>query len=264
MGDPLRGLLIFIWSLWLGIAPVSAAAASLPPQIPAEFQSILWSYEGDSGAEQWGKLEADFALCDRGQQQSPIALQGAIATDIPNLVFHYQPSPVNLLNNGRTLQVSYDPGSYLDLDGDRFDLIQFHFHHPSEHLLEDQTYPIEMHLVHRNATGNLAVLGIMVEAGAENSALAGVWENLIPVYTALTHTSASVDANQLLPQTATSYRYSGSLTTPPCSESVQWIIMDHPIQLSSRQIAAFEALVPANNRPRQARNGRFLQLDSSP
>lgn len=263
MGDPLRELLIFAWSLWLSIAPVSATAPPLTPDIPAEFQALTWSYDGNSGPEHWGALEADFALCDRGQQQSPIALQGAIAQDIPNLVFHYSPSPVNLLNNGRTLQVTYDPGSYIELEGDRFDLLQFHFHHPSEHRLEGQDYPMELHLVHRNATGDLAVIGILIEAGPENLALAGVWGNLMPVYTPLTATTASIDASQLLPPVATSYRYGGSLTTPPCSESVQWIIMDHPIQLSKQQIAAFETLVPVNNRPRQAKNNRSLQLDSS-
>ncbi len=263
MGDPLRGLLVFVWSCWLGIAPVFATVPQLPPDIPAEFQSLTWSYDGNSGPKHWGELEADFALCDRGQRQSPIALQGAIAQDIPNLVFHYNPSPVNLLNNGRTLQVNYEPGSHIELEGDRFDLVQFHFHHPSEHLLEGQGYPMELHLVHRNAMGDFAVIGVMIEVGPENSALAGVWENLVPVYTALTPTTASVDANQLLPQAVTSYRYSGSLTTPPCSESVQWIIMDHPIQLSTPQIAAFETLVPANNRPRQSQNKRSLKLDSS-
>jgi len=243
------------------IEPLPAAG---PHNIPSEFQALRWSYDSRSGPSQWGQLDANFALCDRGQQQSPIALEKATASDLPNLIFHYGPSPVSLLNNGRTLQVAYAPGSSIELEGNRFDLVQFHFHHPSEHRIEDQDYPMELHLVHRDRSGNLAVLGIMIEAGAENSALLGVWRNLLPAYTSLTQTSASVDANQLLPPVATAYRYRGSLTTPPCSESVQWIVMDHPIQLSAQQIAAFEALVPANNRPYQVVNNRAIQLDSSP
>lgn len=252
-----------------GLSTMEQPSTNLPStnlpstNTPNPFQSIAWSYEGDSSPEHWGELEADFALCDRGQQQSPIALQAAIATDIPNLVFHYQPSFVNLLNNGRTLQVDYDPGSYFELNGDRFNLLQFHFHHPSEHRLEGQDYPMELHLVHRSATGQLAVIGIMIEAGPANAALAGVWQHLLPAYTPLFQTQERVDANQLISPTASSYHYSGSLTTPPCSEDVQWIVLDQTIQLSSEQISAFEALVPANNRPRQALNGRSLQLDSS-
>lgn len=261
MGDAIKRLLVFALSFWLSLAPASAAQPL--PEIPTEFQSITWSYEGDSSAAHWGALETDFTLCDRGQQQSPIALQDAAAADIPNLVFHYHSSPVSLLNNGRTLQVTYEPGSHIELEGDRFDLIQFHFHHPAEHRLAGQDYPMELHLVHRNSAGAIAVIGIMIETGSQNTALDGVWNNLAPVYTPLTETTARVDAAQLLPRVATSYRYSGSLTTPPCSESVTWVVMDHPIQLSEAQISAFETLVPANARPRQALNGRQLQLDSS-
>ncbi len=260
----LLGVFILAWSLLLGHSPAWAAP---PSTIPPEFQALTWTYdsgENSHGPSHWGELDSEFALCDRGQQQSPINLQNANPTDIPNLDFHYRASSVQVQNNGRTLQVNYEPGSYLMLEGQRFDLLQFHFHHPSEHSLEGQNYPMELHLVHRDRQGKLAVIGIMIDRGEENQGLRGVWENLVPAYTPATETSAQINANQLLPAKATSYRYRGSLTTPPCSESVTWIVMEQPIYLSSQQITAFTQLLPANNRPRQSTHGRSLQLDSSP
>lgn len=257
-------LLVLAWSLLLSHGP---AYANPRPNIPAEFQALTWTYDSDensTGPNHWGELDAEFTLCDRGQQQSPINLHQASPTDIPNLDFHYRPSPVQVQNNGRTLQVNYEPGSYVMLEGERFDLLQFHFHHPSEHSLEEQESPMELHLVHRDRQGKLAVIGILIDRGAENQALVGVWENLVPAYTSATETSAQVDASQLLPDQGTSYRYSGSLTTPPCSESVAWIVMEQPIYLSSQQITAFTQLLPPNNRPRQSIHGRSLQLDISP
>jgi carbonic anhydrase len=262
----LKRCLIFTLALWLGWAGLTGAAqTAIALEIsPLSTPAPNWDYADKAGPSHWAELDAKFEQCDRGQQQSPIALQAAAASDIPNLRLHYQPSPIQVTNNGRTLLVAYEPGSYLELEGQRFDLIQFHFHHPSEHRLGNQDYPMELHLVHSNASGDLAVIGVAIEAGAENQALSAIWENLIPAQTSLTDTDRTVDASLLLPPVATSYRYSGSLTTPPCSEAVQWIVMDHPIQLSPQQIEAFAALVPANNRPLQALNGRSLQLDNSP
>ena len=139
---------------------------------PAQTQNTRphWTYEGEEGPDHWGDLDESYAACSTGKNQSPVDAVNPSAQDLTNVSFHYQPSAVNILNNGHTVQVNYDPGSYIELDGTRYDVAQFHYHSPSEHTIDGQSFPAELHIVHRNADGNLAVVGILLQEGTENAA----------------------------------------------------------------------------------------------
>ena len=139
---------------------------------PAQTQNTPphWTYEGEEGPDHWGDLDESYAACSTGKNQSPVDAVNPSAQDLTNVSFHYQPSAVNILNNGHTVQVNYDPGSYIELDGTRYDVAQFHYHSPSEHTIDGQSFPAELHIVHRNADGNLAVVGILLQEGTENAA----------------------------------------------------------------------------------------------
>jgi len=224
-----------------------------------------WTYEGEDGPARWGALDASFAACASGAEQSPIDLAGAAAEDLANIAFNYQSTDVRILNNGHTVQVNYDPGSFLEVDGERYDLAQFHFHAPSEHTIDGKPSAAELHLVHKNAAGKLAVVGVMIDEGAENAAVAPVWGNLPATESAEASLGIRFNAADVLPADRTTYRYPGSLTTPPCTEGVRWHVMTQPIEMSPGQIEAFHSLFAAgNNRPVQSVNAREVVLDSSP
>jgi carbonic anhydrase len=245
--------------VWIPAGVAMAAASADHGSAPH------WSYEGEAGPEHWGELDASFAACVTGRTQSPIDLKEATPQDLANIVFNYQPSTINILNNGHTIQVNYDPGSSIELDGVRYDLVQFHFHAPSEHTIQGQAMPMELHLVHKSAEGNLAVVGVMLADGAENPAFQPVWNNLpTQENPAQAVAGLQVEAASLLPTEQTTYRYSGSLTTPPCSEGVNWLVMTTPVELSAEQLAAFTTIYAHNSRPVQPLNERTLTVDNSP
>ncbi|MCB0081117.1 MAG: carbonic anhydrase family protein [Caldilineaceae bacterium] len=220
-----------------------------------------WGYSGAQGPEHWGNLSQDFAACDTGHEQSPIDLAGEVTKDLPDIAFHYQPSALNILNNGHTIQVNYDPGSTIEVDGITYELKQFHFHTHSEHTLHGTSYPLEMHLVHQSVEGQLAVVGVMAEAGADNGPLTAVWANMPTTATETAHVDAQINAADLLPADHTYYGYAGSLTTPPCSEGVKWHVLTTPMQLSTTQLDTMAALLHDNFRPVQPLYDRELDLD---
>jgi carbonic anhydrase len=250
--------------LLLSACAPAATPAPAPTNTP---DPNHWTYDGEEGPEHWGALSPDFALCETGKRQSPIDLNDPAQQkqDLANIVFHYKPSKINILNNGHTIQVNYDSGSYIEVDGVRYDLVQFHFHAPSEHSLKGKLAEAELHLVHKNAEGKLAVVGVLIEEGEPNSAIQPVWDNLPAKSGPVQTLDAQVDASQLLPAVQTTYRYDGSLTTPPCSEDVKWMVMTDPIIFSTKQVIAFVQLFPHhNNRPIQPLNGRVEIEDTSP
>ena len=234
-----------------GALLVGAAARSQPH----------WGYEGAHGPEHWGSLDPGFAACSEGTRQSPIDLAEAEPGDLPDIAFDYAPSAISIGNNGHTIQVDYQPGSGIVLEGTRYGLRQFHFHHPSEHTVEGGSFPLEMHLVHSAADGALAVVGVLFEEGPPNEALGPVWERLPAEPGPTAVVPGMVDAAALLPQRKTTWRYAGSLTTPPCTEGVSWLVMTEPLTVSAEQVGAFTAIFPGNARPVQPRHGRRLQSD---
>lgn len=239
----------------------AASAGALPLGAPANPQTC-WGYEGAHGPDHWGSLDPAFAACGDGREQSPIDLAGAERHDLSEIGFDYAPSPISVLNTGHTIQVNYEPGSGIVLNGRRYELDQFHFHHRSEHTVDGGDFPLELHLVHADAGGALAVVGIFLEEGGANEALAPVFRQMPGESGPAALVEGIVDAGALLPERRTTWRYPGSLTTPPCSEGVSWLVMTDPVTASREQIEAFRALFPVNNRPLQPLNGRRLVTDA--
>lgn len=217
-----------------------------------------WEYNGEAGPVHWAKLTPEFGQC-AGSNQSPVDLNGLVEAKLAPLVLHYQAGGNTVVNNGHTVQVGYAPGSTLQLDGTRFELKQFHFHAPSENLIEGKSYPLEGHLVHVSDKEEIAVVAVMFEAGKANPALAAAWSALPAKVGETQALKAPLSAEQLLPESRDYYRFSGSLTTPPCSEGVRWLVMKQPVEVSQAQIDAFKAVMHhSNNRPVQPLNGRVV------
>lgn len=223
-----------------------------------------WTYEGEDDPEYWGELDPAYATCSTGKSQSPIDVSNPSEQDLTNIAFHYQASQVNILNNGHTVQVNYDAGSYIELDGIRYDVLQFHYHAPSEHVVDGKEFPAELHIVHKNADGGLAVVGILLAEGSQNDAYQSFIDNLPAEKSDVHDAGVTVNATDLIPTVQTTFRYSGSLTTPPCTEGVNWLVMTTPVELSSEQMNKLESIFEKNNRPVQPLNDRPLEEDSSP
>ena len=215
-----------------------------------------WGYSGEEGAKNWATLSADNFACS-GKNQSPINLSGFIEADLAPITFNYEPGGYEILNNGHTVQINYQKGSSIMLDGITFNLLQFHFHAPSENHINGNSYPLEGHLVHADKDGNLAVVAVMFEQGAANPGLAEAW-SMMPKYAGDKHPlSQQLSVNSILPGDRKYYRFNGSLTTPPCSEGVRWLVMTDAITASKQQIDAFSGVLhEPNNRPLQAINAR--------
>lgn len=253
-------LVISICLTGFGFHGCSASDTSDSP--PPEAERAAWGYEAENGPDVWGQLDPGYVLCAEGTLQSPIDLVDAASAELPAIVFNYQPSVMDVHNNGHTIEVAPAEENRIEIDGTVYELLQFHFHAPSEHTLAGRSFDMEMHLVHRNEEGTLAVIGVLIGQGNENAAFNTMWEQL-PAAPGETNRveNAAIDADDLLPDDRSTYRYDGSLTTPPCSEGVRWNVLTTPIELSETQIAAFKALVHDNNRPVQPLNERELLLD---
>ncbi|MCB0219419.1 MAG: carbonic anhydrase family protein [Chrysiogenetes bacterium] len=217
-----------------------------------------WGYEGESGPAHWGAMSEEFALCETGKAQSPIDIdpQSAAAEGKAAISLDYQAGGTEVINNGHTIQVNFQPGSTMSVGADKFDLLQLHFHHTSEHTVGGKSFPMEMHLVHKSKDGTLAVLGVLISEGEENAAIAPVWAAIPGEAGGKAPLASPISAASLLPASMKTYRYSGSLTTPPCSEGVRWHVLSESIAFSKAQIDAFASHYSVNNRPVQARNER--------
>ena len=245
-----------------------AAASTLPAS--TYLAEASWTYQDITGPDHWAELDPTFEACSSGKGQSPINLTAAESADLVNPSFHYKPAPLNILNNGHTVQVPYAPGSFITLNDQRYDLLQFHFHSPSEHAVDGQPWDAELHLVHQNEAGNLAVVAVFLQADDANASAqytaqyAALSAHLPAKAGEKLRTERIINAQNLLPEKTTTYRYSGSLTTPPCSESVTWLVMTDPVSLSASEINGYKKLLNHNNRPLQLLNSRAVQMDMSP
>ncbi|MBL8627922.1 MAG: carbonic anhydrase family protein [Myxococcales bacterium] len=218
-----------------------------------------WAYTGAEGPSHWGELDEQYAACGDGHEQSPIdILPKRRAAQDESVFFVYKPTPGKVTDNGHTLQVDLQPGSYAVVDGARYELVQFHFHTPSEHTIAGEPYAMEVHLVHKNKAGKLAVVGVLFADGAPSAALAPVWKQL-PKAGGSGALKKPFDPSALLPSETGAYRYAGSLTTPPCSEGVKWIVLRRTGTDAEKRIAAFRARFGANARPTQSMGERELQ-----
>lgn len=225
-------------------------------------KSVHWGYTGDEGPVHWGELAPEFEACAKGKEQSPIDIKGGAAEDLPAIEFGYKPTHIKVINNGHTIQVNYDGDSHITLGGKRYNLLQFHFHAPSEHAVDGKLAPMEVHFVHKGEGGALAVVGVMLAEGEHNSALDGVWANMPKSVGPEVKVKGSIDAAALLPKSRLYSTYRGSLTTPPCTEGVTWLVMQSPTTLSGEQIDQFKEIVGVSNRPVQPLNARTLKSDT--
>lgn len=237
-------------------------ACGSQPAVPTE--PPHWTYEGEEGPEHWGELDPTYALCGTGTHQSPIDISAPSDNDLTNIGFHYQPSEVHIFNNGHTVQVNYDAGSFIELDAVRYDLLQFHYHAPSEHVVDGKSFAAEIHLVHKNTEGQLAVVGILLEEGNENLAFEPFINHMPVEKSEVKNAGITTNANEFLPNIQTTFRYSGSLTTPPCSEGVNWLVMTMPVELSPGQLSKLDEVFENNNRPLQDLNDRSIVEDNTP
>ncbi|MGF7031090.1 carbonic anhydrase [Paenibacillus mucilaginosus] len=223
-----------------------------------------WSYEGNTGPAHWAELDQTFAACANGTEQSPVDIeltQTKVDKTAVQVELHYQPSAFTLMNNGHTIQANAAAGNgnTITVDGTEYTLAQMHFHHPSENQINGKNFEMEGHLVHKNKDGGLAVVGFLMTAGKENKPLAEMWSKLPKQETKEdVKLEQPVDLPGLVPSTSHAFRYEGSLTTPPCSEHVKWIVLADPIEVSKEQIEAFAAIFPDNHRPVQPLNQRTV------
>lgn len=233
-------------------------AAVAPPPVHNPFHGNHWSYDGETGPANWGRNPA-WSQCAVGKRQSPIDLRDGMKVDLEPITFDYKPSSFNVTDNGHTVQVSVGPGNYLSVQNRTFELVQFHFHRPSEERINGRGFEMVVHLVHKDVDGKLAVLAVLLERGAAQTMIQTVW-NYIPLEKHDTVTPAVVlNPADILPARREYFTYMGSLTTPPCSEGVLWMVMKQPVQASPAQMAIFARLYPLNARPIQANSGRVVK-----
>jgi len=218
-----------------------------------------WSYGKHGGPAEWGELDKAFASCQLGKVQSPIDIRDAKAADLPPITFDYKPAPLKLIDNGHTIQVNYAPGSTIDVGGTRYELVQFHFHKPSEEKIDGKAHAMVAHLVHKGSDGALAVVAVLLDKGQDNPTLRAIWANLPKQKDKEIAAPATIDAAALLPADKGYYTFAGSLTTPPCSEGVRWFVLKTPMTLAASELTAFAKLYPMNARPTQPLNGRAVE-----
>lgn len=229
-------------------------------------EGLHWSYTGSgTGPDKWATLDPSYAACTDGSAQSPVNLDKAKVVQVPDLKLDYAPTAAAVIDNGHTIQVDLktDKHPTLVLDGVKYKLAQLHFHGPSEHTVNGKNYPLEIHYVHKADDGALAVLGIFAEEGAENKAMNQIIEVLPKEPNLSVMISAPLELAALLPKIDSTFRYPGSLTTPPCTEGVRWNVALRPMTMSKAQIGAITAKFKERNaRPLQPLKARELIFDT--
>ena len=242
-----------------------AGLALCPLCAPAGFaaeHAAHWSYEGEGAPQHWGELDAANKVCAIGSQQSPIDINGAISADLAAIDLKWADRAATIVNNGHTIQLNFAEGSTLTRGDTTYKLLQVHFHRPSEHLINGKPFPMEAHFVHRADNGALAVLGVLIAGGGSNEAFSKIIATMPAEHGPAVPADASINPKALLPAKLGYYRYQGSLTTPPCTEIVDWLLLTDYITVSTEDILAFAKLYPMNARPVQSDNRRFVLRSS--
>lgn len=240
------------------------AMVLLPAALLAQWKTA-WSYEGAKGPDHWSDLDPDWAACNAGKEQSPIDIRNPQKVELPAIRFEYKSGPLKfLINNGYTIRVNYhdapDTGNFLIVGGKRYQLTQFHFHHPSEEHIQGKAYDMVAHFMHQSSDGKIIGVAVLLKAGSANSTVQQLWEHM-PMTAGKEQEIPEVDVNPagLLPDDTAYYSYMGSLTAPPCTEGVIWFVLKTPTDISPEQISAFAKLYPHDVRPLQPLNGRVVQ-----
>ena len=256
--------------LTMALAPFALVACGAQPEaadteteettaVASDDEAVTWSYSGETGPAEWATLSEEYAACAVGSEQSPIDIPGETAqnAELPALSFDYGAASARIEDGGHGVLVTPETSLGLTIGDDRYSLLQFHAHDPSEHTIDGRSYPLEIHFVHQNEAGQLAVVGVMIEEGEADPAFGPVIEGL-----QADGATATVEFAQLLPERLDYFTYDGSLTTPPCSEGVRWIVLAEPIQIGAEQLAALSEGHGATNRPVQPLEGRIVRSSS--
>lgn len=240
-----------------GTAQIAAAGA---PAADAHGGDVHWAYEGENGPQAWGKLKPEFNLCAIGKRQSPINIEDGNTLQGPAepVQFNYTPSNGTVVNNGHTIQVDVQGDNSITVRGSRYRLLQFHFHTPSEESVNYKRFAMVAHLVHKNDEGQLAVVAVLLDPGtAPNPLIDKVWTYMpLDAGDRVRMPRELLNMNELLPADQRYYQFMGSLTTPPCSEGVLWMVLKQPVPMARNQLRLFTQLYPLNARPVQPLNGR--------
>jgi carbonic anhydrase len=219
----------------------------------------VWDYSESLGPTHWGDLKPEFAACRDGQRQSPIDIRSTKKAELPAIEFSFKPSPLHIVDNGHTVMINYAPGSLMRVGGKRYELKQFHFHRPSEQKIEGHTFEMEAHLVLADADGKLAVVAVLLDKGNDNPLINELWNNLPKAKgQEVVLENVQIDVSKLLPVNRDYYTFSGSLTTPPCSEDVTWFVLKQPVTISDGEVEQFAKLYRNDARPTQALNSRVV------
>lgn len=218
-----------------------------------------WSYEGATGPEHWAELNPEFKQCATGQRQSPIDVHDTIKVNLEPIQIDYHSTAFSVIDNGHTVQVNLKPGNTIQVMGRRYELLQFHFHRPSEERINGRQFDMVAHLVHKDAEGHLAVIAVELERGREQPTVQTVWDNLPLEKNEELAAQVPLDPSALLPQDRSYFTYMGSLTTPPCTEGVLWMVMRQPVEVSAQELDIFGKLYPMNARPLQDAAARLIK-----
>jgi carbonic anhydrase len=255
MGDPMNRRHALRALAGLTLCPICARAGLAA-------SAAHWSYQGADGPDHWGKIDAASKVCATGSQQSPIDIVNPIKAQLPPIKIAWHDRCETIVNNGHTIQLEVVPGSTLSLNSDSYTLLQFHFHHPSEHMIAGKPFAMEAHFVHQNGAGNLAVLGVMMKEGSSNAVFKKIAETMPKQAGPPVKADKTIDPHALIPSERGYYTYEGSLTTPPCSQTVTWLLLRESIQVAKDDIDAFAKVFPMNARPLQDENRRFVLMSS--
>ena len=221
--------------------------------------SHAWSYDGEHGPAAWARLAPEYALCGTGQRQSPIDITDGIKVTLDAVKFEYRPSAFRVLDNGHTVLVNVASGNAIEVMGKRYELVQFHFHRPSEERIDGKVFDMVVHLLHKSADGKHAVVAVLLESGSAQPVVQSVWNNLPLEKGTEVIAQGPIDPAGLLPEDRRYYTYMGSLSTPPCSEGVRWMVMKTPVHVSPEQLQIFARLYPMNARPVQPLHERLIK-----
>lgn len=241
---------------------LAGALALLPVTSWAQWRTP-WSYEGEKGPDHWAQLDSDYAACATGRKQSPIDIRQTRKARLPGLHFAYKSGPINIINNGYVaVRVDYKPGNgnILTVGDKRYELTQFHFHHPGEEKINGKSADMVLHLMHQASDGEIVGVAVPLMRGKANATVAQLWEHM-PQSAGSYHVvpGVSLDPTGMLPEKTGYYRYDGSVSAPPCNEPVTWFVLKTPVEISADEIAAFAKFYPHDVRPIQPMNGRIVQ-----
>ena len=241
------------------VSPQVMQAAPAAPDNAAAMRQIPWAYEGEGGPQNWSRLKSEFATCSSGTRQSPIDIRDGIKVTLEPIKFDYKSSYFRIVDNGHTIQVSVGPGLNITVMGKTYELQQFHFHRPAEERIDGRAFDMVVHLVHKDLDGKLAVVAVLLDRGVEHPTIQTLWNNLPLEKNASYQPSVTINPADLLPADRSYFTYMGSLTTPPCSEGVLWMVMRQAAQISPEQIAIFSRFYRNNARPLQPPGDRIIK-----